>query len=411
MPVLAVIRLMEPARYRYGRLMTLLVGGTAETATGETTGRPTAGQPTSGRPRLDGLDVLRGAAVGAVLMGHSWPGVFQGAGIVGVIVFFVLSGYLITGVLMRDVEQHRKIRYGRFYAHRAFRLLPALVAFLGVYAIVELTADVLGDRSKGIIGNTLLAGFGYLKDLPLPFDVSMAIGPLWTLAVEEQFYLIWPALLVVALRRNRQGLLIGWSAAVVLALMTASVLTMLILAPNLHSLVYALPTTWGLGLVIGSALRLYRVRVFSWFSGRRARVAALPGAMMVLAALVFIPKANESPAFFFVGGPLAMAAAAVLVVLAASRRRVMPGWTRALQLLGTVSYGAYLWNYVVILWLNGGSTADLPPLVAVTAIVLTLLLAVASWHTVERLGRLGRQRFDKHYEARPAARTGAGGWR
>jgi peptidoglycan/LPS O-acetylase OafA/YrhL len=354
----------------------------------------TAVRHTAVDQRLGGLDVLRGAAVGAVLLGHSWPGIFQGAGIVGVIVFFVLSGYLITGVLMRDIERHRKIRYGRFYAHRALRLLPALIAFLGVYAIVELTADVLGDRSKGIIGYTLLAGFGYLKDLPLPFDVSLAIGPLWTLAVEEQFYLIWPALLVLALRKNRQGRLVAWAAAVVVTLMAATVLSMLVLAPHLHSLVYALPTTWGLALVIGSALRLYRVRISSWFSGRRPRRAALLGASAVLAALVFFPKANESPAFFFVGGPLAMVAAAVLVALAASRTQAMPRWTRPLQLLGMVSYAAYLWNYIVILWLNGGSTADLPPLVAVLAIVLTLLVAVLSWHTVERLGRIGRNWFD-----------------
>jgi peptidoglycan/LPS O-acetylase OafA/YrhL len=383
--------------------MTLLVDGAVEAAAGKSAGQ-TAGRPLV-RRRLDGLDVLRGAAVGLVLMGHSWPGVFQGAGIVGVIVFFVLSGYLITGVLIRDVERHRRIRYGRFYAHRAFRLLPALMAFLGVYAVVEMTADVLGDRSKGIIGYTLLAGFGYLKDLPLPFDVSMAIGPLWTLAVEEQFYLIWPALLVMALRRNRQGRLIGWSAAVVYSLMTASVLAMLVLAPNLHSLVYALPTTWGLGLIIGSAVRLYRVRMFSWFSGPRTRGVALAGSILVLAGLVFFPKANESPAFFFAGGPLAMAAAAALVILAASRPRVMPGWTRPLQLLGMVSYAAYLWNYPVILWLNGGSTADLPPLVAVTAILLTLLLAVVSWHTVEKLGRIGRDRFDKYCDAKAGAGT------
>lgn len=376
--------------------MTLLIGGTAETAA----------RQRAVRPRMGGLDVLRGAAVGAVLLGHSWPGIFQGAGIVGVIVFFVLSGYLITGVLLRDIERHRKVRYGRFYAHRAFRLLPALIAFLGVYAIVELTADVLGDRSKGIIGYTLLAGLGYLKDLPLPFDVSMAIGPLWTLAVEEQFYLIWPALLVLALRKNRQGRLIGWAAAVVVALMAGTVLAMLILAPQLHSLVYALPTTWGLGLIIGSALRLYRVRTSSWFSGRRHRRAALFGGSAVLAALVFFPKANESPVFFFLGGPLAMVAAAVLVALAASRTEVMPRWTRPLQLLGMVSYAAYLWNYIVILWLNDGSTADLPPLVAVLAIVLTLLIAVLSWHTVERLGRIGRNWFDGRHP-QPSARVPA----
>ena len=357
-------------------------------------------QHTAKRPRLDGLDVLRGAAVGAVLLGHSWPGIFQGAGIVGVIAFFVLSGYLITNVLVGDIERHRKIRYGRFYAHRAFRLVPALVSLLGVYAIVELATDILGDRSKGIVGYTVLAGLGYLKDLPLPFDVSMAIGPLWTLAVEEQFYLIWPALLVLALRRNRQGRLIGWSAAVALFLMSASVLAMVTLAPQLHSLVYALPTTWGLGLIIGSALRLYRVHVFNWFTGRWLRRAALLVSVAVLAALIYFPKANETPAFMFIGGPLAMAAAAVLVALAASRTAVMPKWTRPAQLLGTVSYAAYLWNYAVILWLNGGSTADLPPLIAVSAIVVTLLIAVISWHTVERLGRIARTRFDQHYSAR-----------
>ena len=359
----------------------------------------TAAQQTAPRPRLDGLDVLRGAAVGAVLLGHSWPAIFQGAGIVGVIAFFVLSGYLITNVLVRDIERHRKIRYGRFYAHRAFRLVPALISLLGVYAIVELATDFLGDRSKGIVGYTVLAGLGYLKDLPLPFDVSMAIGPLWTLAVEEQFYLIWPALLVLALRRNRQGRLIGFSAAVALFLMSASVLAMAALAPQLHSLVYALPTTWGLGLIVGAALRLYRVHVFSWFAGHRLRCAALLSSVAVLASLIFFPKANETPVFILIGGPLAMAASAVLVALAASRAAGMPTWTRPAQMLGTVSYAAYLWNYPIILWLNGGSTADLPPLVAVSAIALTLLIAVISWHTVERLGRIARGRFDRRYSA------------
>jgi peptidoglycan/LPS O-acetylase OafA/YrhL len=344
--------------------------------------------------------VLRGAAVGAVLLGHSWPAIFQGAGIVGVIAFFVLSGYLITNVLVRDIERHRKIRYGRFYAHRAFRLVPALISLLGVYAIVELATDFLGDRSKGIVGYTVLAGLGYLKDLPLPFDVSMAIGPLWTLAVEEQFYLIWPALLVLALRRHRQGRLIGFSAAVALFLMSASVLAMAALAPQLHSLVYALPTTWGLGLIVGAALRLYRVHVFSWFAGRRIRCAALLGSVAILASLIFFPKANETPVFILIGGPLAMAASAVLVALAASRVAGMPKWTRPAQMLGTVSYAAYLWNYPIILWLNGGSTADLPPLVAVSAIALTLLIALISWHTVERLGRIARERFDRRYSTK-----------
>ena len=134
--------------------------------------------------------------------------------------------------------------------------------------------------------------------------------------------------------------------------------------------------------------------------GFSAAAKASGRSVAVLAALIYFPKANETPAFMFIGGPLAMAAAAVLVALAASRTAVMPKWTRPVQLLGTVSYAAYLWNYPVILWLNGGSTADLPPLIAVSAIVVTLLIAVISWHTVERLGRIARARFDQHYSAR-----------
>ena len=179
--------------------------------------------------------------------------------------------------------------------------------------------------------------------------------------------------------------------------MAASVLAMMTLAPQLHSLVYALPTTWGLGLIVGSALRLYRVHVFSWFTGHRLDVRPCsdpsPSSRHWSSSL---KPTKARPSIFF-GGPLAMAAAAVLVALAASRTAAMPKWTRPMQMLGTVSYAAYLWNYVVILWLNGGSTADLPPLVAVSAILLTLLIAVISWHTVERLGRMARARFDKHY--------------
>ena len=333
----------------------------------------------------------------------TWSRIFQGAGIVGVIVFFVLSGYLITNVLVRDIERHRKIRYGRFYAHRAFRLVPALISLLGVYAAVEMATDVLGDRSKGIVGYTILAGLGYLKDLPLPFDVSMAIGPLWTLAVEEQFYLLWPALLVFALpqppraadwlvHRRRPVPHVGQCAGhddpgAATSRPGLRAADHVGAGPD-HRLGPAPLPAPGVPLVLRPPAP----------AGGPARVGGDP------AGLIYFPKANETPSFMFIGGPLAMLASAVLVTLAASRTAVMPHWTRPLQLLGGVSYAAYLWNYVVILWLNGGSTADLPPLVAVSAIVLTLVIAAVSWHTVERLGRIARARFDERYpDRRPAA--------
>ena len=108
--------------------MTLLVGE-----------RPArAAQQTAPRQRLDGLDVLRGAAVGAVLLGHSWPGIFQGAGIVGVIAFFVLSGYLITRNLLGLRAQDRPRRaLAVFYYRRLLRIVPAYYRALIVIMAVR----------------------------------------------------------------------------------------------------------------------------------------------------------------------------------------------------------------------------------------------------------------------------------
>ena len=357
-----------------------------------------AGAAGAGQSRKPLLDILRGAAVLLVMLRHAWPEVFPGAGIVGVVLFFVLSGYLITDILIRDIEQFGRIRYGRFYTHRAFRLLPALFAFVIVYAVVESLTDALGDRSDGTIVLTVVAALTYIKDIPLPFEVSQAIAPLWTLAVEEQFYLIWPALLIWAFRRRLTKNLIVVSTAVVLGLMLVSVGAVLVIAPDKFKHVYSLPTTWGVGLVAGSAARIYRDWALAWLGNGRRPGFALASAI-TLVCLCFFPNAQATPAFYVIGGPLIVITGCAIVLAGAQRDRSVR-FAGPLLFLGKISYAAYLWNYLVLLWLNGGSAVGAPWWAAGGSICLTILLATASWHTVELLGRRGRRRFDEWSQAR-----------
>ena len=91
--------------------------------------------------RIAGLDLIRGLAIALVLLRHAWPSTFAGGGIVGVVMFFALSGYLITGLLLSDIRRLGRVRYVRFYRNRALRLVPALVLMLGALDVVTLDLD------------------------------------------------------------------------------------------------------------------------------------------------------------------------------------------------------------------------------------------------------------------------------
>lgn len=350
--------------------------------------------------RILALDVLRGVAVALVLFRHAWPEVLPGAGLVGVVIFFALSGYLITGVLERDISKHGKVRYGRFYGHRAFRLLPALALFLAAYTAVELSTGILGDREAGTVWQTLIAALLYIKDFPLPFDVSAAIAPLWTLALEEQFYLLWPAALVWAISRKRIGRLIAWSSAGILLCMVVTVVAVSIKWPDKLNHVYSLPTTFGVALVAGGATYLYRERLTGLLAAPKVRKIVTSGAAVVLAMISIFAEVQWSPVFYLVGGPVVGAASCVLVLVAATHSRHVPAWTSPLRHLGTISYAAYLWNYMIVYWLEklAVDTTVRPML----SIGLTVLAAVISWHTAERAGRAWRSKFDQRYSNRPA---------
>jgi peptidoglycan/LPS O-acetylase OafA/YrhL len=314
--------------------------------------------------RIAGLDLLRGVAIGLVMLRHAFPEPFAGAGVVGVVMFFALSGFLITGVLLGELEREGRVDLGRFYRRRARRLVPALLFLVAGVVAVTLVFDPLGDRDQ--LGKTVLVALTWTGNLPFG-HASDATFHLWTLATEEQFYLVWPAVLALAFARRRVGAALAATAA---ACLLACVLTLLWLgeAPDLA---YALPTSWAVCFVIGAATRVYAERLVlpHW---------TVPVALAGLALLSVVPLRGHALTYL-AGGPAIAVLTAVLLVSWRTWTTVSGPALTALMWLGTVSYAAYLWNYPLTLWLRPHLDHAGP-----VAAGLTIVLAAASWYAVER---------------------------
>lgn len=313
--------------------------------------------------RIEGIDLLRGLAIGLVMLRHAWPDVFPGAGVVGVVMFFALSGYLITGLLVDELGRSGRVDLRRFYLRRARRLVPALLFLVVGVVAVTLALDPLEDRDE--LGRTVLVALTWTGNLPFG-HASDATFHLWTLATEEQFYLLWPAVLVVAYARRRVRTALVF-AGVVCVLACVATLVWLRADPDLA---YSLPTSWAVCFVIGGATRVLGTRTVlpAW---------AAPAALAGLAVLSVVPLRGHTLTYL-AGGPAIAGLTAVMLLSWRTWTRV-DGPLRYLVLLGTVSYAAYLWNYPLTLWLR----PSLEGLAGPVAAGLTLVMAGISWHLVE----------------------------
>lgn len=326
-----------------------------------------AARPEERGGRVLGLDVLRGVAIALVLARHTWPALFPGAGLVGVVVFFALSGHLITGLLVEELDRTGRLDLRGFYARRARRLLPALVLMLAVYALLTLTLDPVGERDRLL--RSLIVGLTWTADLPFA-HAGADVFHLWTLAVEEQFYLLWPVLLLALHRRGR--LRLGVAVAGVMSLLACwAVVARLHHDPDLA---YALPTTWACALVAGGWLRIAPPRRLP-----RPRVAG-PLALVSLAALVglgLLPLRGHLLTYLL-GGPAIAGLTGVLLLAWGTWRTTRSDAVRLLAGLGRISYGVYLWNYPLALWLRPHDPTGL------AALALSLIAALGSWQLWER---------------------------
>jgi peptidoglycan/LPS O-acetylase OafA/YrhL len=332
-------------------------------------------RPLGYRPALDGV---RGLAIALVVVSHAtgWPR----GGWFGVDLFFVLSGFLITTLLLEERRTVGRVSLARFYGRRALRLLPALGTMLLAYTAV---AIAVGSDPSAVARKTLI-GASYLTNIVQAWSPSTDVRPLrhlWSLAMEEQFYLLWPALLPLILR-FRPRLLIPLLMAGILASWIERITLLAATSPHAVRL-YKAPDTHADPLLIGCLLAVLL------FSGRITR-ERITGALMftglAIGALLISQFGAHDVGSFVLGIPLFACCASVVITAAATgarSARFLELWP--LPQLGRISYALYLWHPLTLFAI--GVTRDhraggmVRPLLGIFAAVA---LAIASWFLVER---------------------------
>ena len=346
-------------------------------------------EPSSSAVHWTALDGLRGAAVAAVVAYHL--GRING-GFLGVDLFFVLSGFLITALLLREHRTNGTIRLGQFWGRRFRRLLPAVAAMIGA---VLAWLIIWGTPAEQAVARTdarwslpYLANWHLIstaRDYWAASGVPSAFTHLWSLAIEEQFYVVWPLVVVLALRRGNGVRVLTWITLAGAAASAAAMVTLSLTSSP--SRVYFGTDTRMFALLVGAAMALplprrLAVTTARWHPMVTTTIVGVIAA--VLAGSWFIGGKHLG---FLVGGGLlihsALAAIAVALLAASHGHAARVLSVAPLVWLGQRSYGLYLWHYPVIRLIGprlgeiGGVARD------VTVVAASVLLAEASYRLIE----------------------------
>ena len=359
---------------------------------------------------LQALDGLRGLAVLAVVLYHFVPRAAPG-GFLGVDLFFVLSGFLITSLLVRERQSSGGIALSAFWVRRARRLLPALFLVLGAVGVWALTiprrpvgyhvaVDGLAAFSYVANWHFIASGQSYIEQF-----LHHAPSPLrhmWSLAIEEQFYFVWPFLLVLvaavvgrtgrpARRRRAFARAIVVLAAV---LGTASVLRMITLfdASNPNRVYYGTDSRAFI-ILIGAVLGAASAGVPTVPRRLRAVLVGI-GCGGVIALGAAVATLSITSAWLYEGGYALVAIVMAIVLAAAAQPGRNPLATalrsRPLVGLGVISYGVYLWHWPIKLWVTKSNTGADGTALFGLRVLLTLVASLASYALVEQPIRRGR---------------------
>lgn len=333
-------------------------------------------RPNDGTYRAD-IDGLRAIAVGAVLLFHAFPGRLTG-GFAGVDVFFVISGFLITGIIDRRLTESR-FRLADFYAARVRRIFPALI-------VVMVTALLLGfflvtKANYQSVGRHVTAGAFFVSNIVLwgesnyfdQFASQKLLLHLWSLGVEEQFYIIWPLLLMI-LYRLRINLV---AAAIVIGVVSFGYSYWITANDPTAGFYSPLSRTWE--LMAGALLALWRPRLRS---GLVAEACPVIGMVLIASACFLLSYGSAVPA-----PGVALPVAGTMLIIAAGPspwlNRTLLG-SRLFVRFGLISYPLYLWHWPLLALLNRGVLDGLPAApMRIAAVIVSVVLAELTYRLVE----------------------------
>jgi peptidoglycan/LPS O-acetylase OafA/YrhL len=363
---------------------------------------------TRGERYMPGLDGLRAIAVLAVIFFHLGFGWAPG-GLLGVGIFFTLSGYLITDILLGQFLKRGAIHLGRFWLGRARRLLPALFLML---LIVIAWVTIFGPAQPDQFRKAVVSAIFYVNNWQqiaanvsyfARFAPEQPLNHLWSLSVEEQFYIFWPFILLVGLRfiheREDNGLrpkLALWTLALAIA---SSILMAVLYHPSLDpSRVYYGTDTRAAGLLFGAALAMvWPSRGLSkriTFQARRN--LDVMGWVGLLIIAIMIWRTGEFSQFLYRGGFVVLSLATVMVLMPLAHPACKLGnivGCKPLRWIGVRSYGIYLWQTPVIVLTSPQHHHGQDLLRDILQVAAILIIASLSWKFVEepiRHGAIGR---------------------
>ena len=324
-------------------------------------------------------------------------------GFLGVDVFFVLSGFLITSILLREQSTTGRVRFGAFYRRRALRLLPALFAFLAVHVIYASIIHVQAAVER----SSIIAAMFYYYNWKLVYSfpvVRPELTHLWSLSIEEQFYFVWPVALIflLGLRRRLSTLVVALSVSI----LALAVWRMLLARHMSPALVYFRTDAQADALLVGA------LTAHLWVRGKVPWKRFLaPAAWVALAFMtVCIFRLEGDHQFLYNGGFTLIAVAVAIMLLAILETPWLPARalnTRPLRAIGRVSYGLYLWH-VLAFSIVVDHTRTAPVAVRILlALAITAAVTAASWYLVERPFLRLKDRLDARDRTRAALSAGS----
>jgi peptidoglycan/LPS O-acetylase OafA/YrhL len=337
------------------------------------------------------LDGLRTVAVYLVVAYHAGLGLLSG-GFIGVDIFFVLSGFLVTGILLRDLGSSGRIQLQQFYSRRGRRILPAsivvLVVTAVVYSVVATPAESAGAAGGFRAAFVYIANWHFIREATDYFAVNVNRNPVlhfWSLAVEEQFYLLWPMVLAgLFVLTRRIGRWRWWvlRSCVAAAVVASAVAALHIATTNLDRAYYGTDTR-AYQLLAGAALAVTPQLLRARSGSRWARAA--PG--LAMAAFLGILVLGTSIVDV---GPITrgVLVAGLVVVLLSTLQNARTGLVKQflssgpMAYLGRISYGVYLWHWPVIVIASHGRSLSPVELFLIATPTATALAAL-SFHVLE----------------------------